>query len=350
MVSIEEISQRVEWVKGLTIVAIAVVILSTLFVVFFYRQFYELQWVIPIFFIILFGSLLLLLLLILKKIDGKVTRQNVELVRAKEQLEKYSKNLQFEVKKRTKELNKSNQELKEVNERLKSTDKMRQDFIAMVTHQLKNPLTPIHGYAEILLSEKFGKLNDKQKEAIEVIGKNEEQLHQLIDRILHVSRLESDGRLFHFRKIRLESIIEESVKELNDFAKEKNILLNLRISKKLPTIYGDREELKEVLNNLIHNAIKFTPETGKVMVKAEKKGKEIVVSIKDTGIGIPKAELKNIFQKFHRASASTDGEIQGTGLGLSICKTIIEAHKGKIWAESELGLGSSFYFSLPIKK
>ena len=221
----------------------------------------------------------------------------------------------------------------------------KDEFLAMITHELKTPLVPIQGYADILLGEHLGHLNKNQKERLEVIKSSSATLLQLISDLLDAQKLEL-GQL---------KIIKQSDNLKNTISKILTLMEPLAISNEIELVnhvktdiyaYYDEERLKQVLTNLIKNAFKATPKKGKVEIFAEDMRDEVKVSVKDNGIGLPKDALDKIFRKFYQVDTSSTRERGGSGLGLSICKGIIEAHGGKIWVESELGKGATFFFTL----
>jgi len=284
-----------------------------------------------------------------------------DLKKSKAELEKYSKNLEKDVAYRTKELNEKLKEiedtktatlnmmedLQEANEELKELDKAKSNFLNVISHELKTPLTAISAHLDVLdiLKSNLGKQEIKSLEAIK---RNEGQLKMLIGNILEVARMESNKFELNLGKMNLKSLINEIVKNLNVLAKQKGIEIKTEIGE-LPAITADRNRVKEIITNLISNAIKFT-EKGSIILKAKKQGRFVLVSVTDTGIGIPKEDINKLFQKFYQVDSSIGRRYGGTGLGLSITKQLVEAHGGKIWVKSTLGKGSTFSFTLPIKQ
>ncbi|MFQ6120952.1 MAG: ATP-binding protein, partial [Methanosarcinales archaeon] len=252
-------------------------------------------------------------------------------------LEESNIQLEQKVKERTKELEESNKKLKEL-------DKLKSDFISMVSHDLKTPLTAIKTSAQVL--ETLPEKNIQQKkEILKIIIRNVDRQARLVDDLLDLSRIESGRMELKMEPIALYDIIKCSIENIQQLADEKNIEINIDLPEELPKIIGDKDKLIQVLVNLLSNAVKFTQNYGKILVKAIAKEKNVEVRVKDTGIGIAKENINKIFDKFYRAN-TTSKKVSGTGLGLAICKGIIEAHGGKIWAESELGKGSNFIFTL----
>ncbi len=238
-------------------------------------------------------------------------------------------------------------------------NKMKSEFVSHVSHELRTPLTSIKGAARLLDRPQIGELNDKQRRLLRIIDDEGTRLTGLIDDLLELSRLESGLVRMKKEPESLREIARECIESLKSVADEKGLTLELLMSVDLPRILMDREQIRKVLANLLSNAIKFTPSGGKVQVAGravyssglEGETRSILnhleVRVIDTGIGIPPSHLGKVFEKFHMVDSSLTREIPGTGLGLSICKQIVEAHGGRIWAESTVGKGSCFTFVLP---
>jgi two-component system phosphate regulon sensor histidine kinase PhoR len=230
--------------------------------------------------------------------------------------------------------------------RLKDLERVRQDFAANVSHELRTPLTTIKGYAETLLE---GALKDEVAfQFVQVIKRHADRLAQIVEDLLTLSKIESKGFPLKMETIPVYELIGDCIDFLKESAQKK--MISLSRNEVLPSlaVYGDRHFLEQVLINLLDNAVKYTSEDGKVeILVTEKENKEILFLIKDDGIGIPKEELHRIFERFYRVDKGRSKDLGGTGLGLSIVKHIIQAHHGRIWAESQPGKGSSFYFTLP---
>lgn len=231
---------------------------------------------------------------------------------------------------------------------LKTLEKPKDDFFRVLTHELKSPLTPIQTYLPLLLSEKLGKLNKEQKDSLNVISKNINRLSFLILDVLTLSRLESKEIKFNFEDISVNKVVENVAKNLEWQAKEKNIEITTSFSQ-LPLIEGDSQRLSQVFHNLIENAIKFTPKKGRVHISTKKRGYSFIISIKDTGIGIPISKVHKIFEKFYQVDSGLARKYPGSGLGLTICQGIVKAHSGEIKVESKLKKGTTFNVILPYK-
>ncbi len=250
------------------------------------------------------------------------------------------KELERRVAERTHELEKLNEELKKLN-------KMKSDFISSVSHELRTPLTSIKGYASILMAGKLGDVLPAQKERLEKIDKHSNSLVHLINNLLDIARIESGKVQMEMKDIFIKEMLDSIVDIITPQIKEKNISLKINSKIKFDRIKVDPSQMERVFLNLLSNAVKFTPEKGMVTIDIEDKNDDAQFSIEDTGIGIPSQDIPKVFQEFFRADNAMDQKIKGSGLGLSLVKKIIEAHKGKIWFDSELGKGTRFTFTIP---
>lgn len=225
-------------------------------------------------------------------------------------------------------------------------EQMKQELIAIATHELRTPITGIKGYLDMILEGDTGKLGPDTQETIEEVVKINQRLADLVDDLLNVGRIEQ-GRI-EIKPVAMDiaKLIEEVVKELQIQAKEKN--LELRFEKhEMEQVKADTERTRQILINLIGNAIKYTP-TGSVTVTLGKNEHQVIVAVEDTGMGISPEGQKNLFEKFYRVKTEKTRVITGTGLGLWIVKQLVEKQGGKIWFESQEGKGSTFHFSLPM--
>jgi signal transduction histidine kinase len=224
------------------------------------------------------------------------------------------------------------------------------DFSASVTHELRSPLTSINMYIDLFFRGTAGSLNATQKEYLTIMKDSTKRLTAFINDLLDIAKIEQGKMTIKKQVFDLRPIILEMLNLIRPQAYEKKINLKLIIPSDLPKVLVDPDRTKQVITNLVSNAIKFTPEKGKVTVEArEAKSRYIQVSIIDTGMGIPKDKLRSVFEKFTQI---TEGKRQakgskGTGLGLTIAKGIVEKQGGKIWVESEPGKGTKFHFTLP---
>lgn len=232
-------------------------------------------------------------------------------------------------------------------EEAKKVEIAKDEFLAMITHELKTPLVPIQGYADILLGEHLGSLNKTQKERLEVIKSSSATLLQLISDLLDAQKLELGQLKIKKQTNNLKQTIEKTITAMMPQALEDEIELITPVKDDIYAYYDD-ERIGQVLTNLIKNAFRaISPKKGKVQILVEDMPNEARISVKDNGTGLPKDSLDKIFRKFYQVDTSTTREKGGSGLGLSICKGIVETHGGKISVESELGKGATFYFTLP---
>jgi len=237
-------------------------------------------------------------------------------------------------------------ELKEANLKLLEKDRLKDEYVTMVSHDLKSPLASIQSLLEVLLGGFAGPVDEKIKEILQRIGKKIEFLHHYTKDLLDLSRIRAEKNL-NLKIFNIKEVIDTAAEIAMPKTEGKKIQLNVEIAKQLLDIEADKELITYVFLNLIANAFKYTPSGGKVLVKVSQKNSSITVEVKDTGIGIPAQDLPHIFEEFFRAS-NVAKTTKGTGLGLSLVKYIIEKHGGNILLESEVGKGSSFRFTIPI--
>lgn len=226
--------------------------------------------------------------------------------------------------------------------KLKKIDKMKSDFFSLMSHELRTPLTSIKEGTTLLLEGLGGETNEKQKRLLRIIEEESNRLIDLVNSILDLAKMEAGMMTYNFVQADIVPLINKAVVETEPLAKSRNIKAELNISRGLPFTNIDIEKILYVLRNLIGNAVKFTPDGGQVRISARLTNGNLEVSVADTGPGIPKENLNIIFDKF-----KSFNNRNGTGLGLAIVKNIISAHRGKVWAESEPGQGSTFIFVLP---
>lgn len=234
---------------------------------------------------------------------------------------------------------------------IRRLERVRRDFVANVSHEFKTPLTAIQGFAETLLG---GALDDPQnrRKFLEIIRDHATRLSALTSDLLKLSRIEAGNVEMEMRAVSLPDLIAGCVETTRWKAEQKGLTLNVQCPPALPAVRGDASYLREALQNLLDNAVQYTLSGGRITVSsaASDAGAPagVVVTVEDTGIGIPQAEQGRIFERFYRVDAARSREAGGTGLGLAIAKHIVEAHGGRIWLESEVGRGSRFHFSVPL--
>jgi signal transduction histidine kinase len=231
---------------------------------------------------------------------------------------------------------------------LKENDEMKSEFISTASHELRTPLTVINSYIEMFEEGMLGELTDTQCEKIQIIRSQTEHMIRLVEDMLDTSRLESRKLKIHKSPIKIEEIAMKVLEELSRLAGLKEQTVSLTTEGNLSEMEGDERRIKQVFNNLLTNAIKYTPDKGKINVMIKDEPEQVRILISDDGIGIAKKDENKIFQKFFTGSGSSLTRESGRmGLGLAIAKGIVEAHEGSIWVESELGKGSTFVFTLP---
>ncbi len=227
---------------------------------------------------------------------------------------------------------------------------IRRDFAANISHELKTPVAAIRSVAETLLRGAKDDASVRDKFIVS-LHHEAERLSRVLQDLLDLLRFESGE--FHLQKkeLSLRTLCEDALQKFHDEIAQKNVAADINIEEGVPLVLADASAVEHVLRNLIDNAVKYTPEGGHIIVGArtETSGKKsMVVFVRDTGIGIPSVDLQRIFERFYRVDKARSRELGGTGLGLSIVKHLVEAHGGRVWAESQLNRGSSFYFSLPL--
>lgn len=231
---------------------------------------------------------------------------------------------------------------------LAQLNRLKDEFLSTVSHELKTPLTTIKGFISVILSGEVGPLNEQQTSFLTVTDQATNRLTHLISNLLDLSRLNGKVEM-EFAVISLEDLIRNSVSGMLIKAREKNISITSSFDKDLPPVYADVKWISQVVDNLLINAIKYSGPGARVSVSGSTKGQVAVVCIEDSGPGIPTEEQKLIFDKFYRGKTNAS-QVPGTGLGLAISKSVVEKHGGKIWLESKTGAGSRFLFALPIAK
>lgn len=243
-------------------------------------------------------------------------------------------------------------ELEKAYKKLQELDKLKSDFISTASHELKTPLTSIKSASSILLKEgkKKPEAGEQEKELLEIILRNVDRQARTVNDLLNLSRIEAGVVRMDKEKLDIANLAKEALSSFKLQMNEKNIKRSFTANHEPLYVWVDLEQIKRVLNNLVNNAVKFTPEGGRIDLKLQKEEDNVRLIVVDTGAGISKEDLDRIFDKFYRAASGKLHTKNGTGLGLSIARGIIEAHGGKIWAESIPGGGSSFYLTLPVSE
>ncbi len=287
---------------------------------------------------ILLGQALIdLQLLDRAQLDQAVTEQIIQLRSA---LQAANRTLEHRVEERTAELQKAL-------ERVSELSQLKANFVSNISHELRTPLTHIKGYIELLVSESLGAITDEQRHALQVSQQSTGRLETLIDDLIMFA-IASRGELsIKQENVDIQRLANLAVKSSANKAQERGVSLNAIIDEDLPPVQADMQKIAWVLNQLVDNGVKFTPSNGRVVVSVKREGENLViVSVTDTGIGIPSVHLEEIFEPFHQLDGSTTRRYGGTGLGLSLVRQIIEAHGSMLEVQSIEGRGSTFKFPL----
>jgi len=258
-----------------------------------------------------------------------------------ENLSNVSTSLADEVEQRT-------QELTEARDEAMSANKSKSEFVSIVSHELKLPMTSIKGYSDLMLSGVTGQLNENQTRFLTIIRNNVNRMATLVSDLADISRIESGNLRLEPREVPIWDVIDEVVTLTRTQVTQKNQTVTVDIPTELPKAWCDRNRIAQILTNLISNANKYTPEGGVIIVHAVLESNMIKIKVEDNGFGMTPEDQHKLFSNFFRSADDKVREAPGTGLGLSITKNLIELQGGKIWFESEFRKGTSFYFTVPI--
>lgn len=257
--------------------------------------------------------------------------------------------LERKVEERTRELRDTNEKLIESNIKIKESDRLKSEFMANMSHELRTPLNAIIGFSELLLDGIDGGINDLQKTDLTHIHDSGVHLLDIINDILDLSKIEAGKMDLVKEQVDLAGIIGGVASVAKTLLKGKEIKLAVRVDEDLPIITADNKRLKQIILNLMSNAAKFTEE-GEIAVRAERSGEEhVIISVKDSGIGIKEEDVPKVFEKFMQIDMSSTRNKGGTGLGMAITRRLVEMHGGSIWLESRLGVGTTFFVKLPVE-
>ncbi|MDH3215283.1 MAG: ATP-binding protein [Candidatus Krumholzibacteria bacterium] len=239
-----------------------------------------------------------------------------------------------------------NQNLQEVNRKLRQVDRMKTEFLANISHELRTPLSIIIAYSDSLRDP--GLPEEERLKFVEVVAENSSNLLKLINNLLDLSKLEISGQMLSMSLSHIHDVIKSIWPQMERLAAEKGIVLSFEPLGDIPVIYIDNNQIVRVIHCLVQNAIKFTDRGGCVKLCTTRRAKEVWVQITDTGVGIHADELDDVFETFHQVDGSSSRKKGGMGIGLALARHIVELHKGRLWVESELGIGSTFTVSLPL--
>jgi len=241
-------------------------------------------------------------------------------------------------------------EIQDKSRQLEVASRHKSEFLANMSHELRTPLNAIIGFTEVLEQEMFGPLNEKQKDYLADVRSSGTHLLTLINDILDLSKIEAGRVELEPDEFSLSEAIQNALTLVRERASRHGIALAADISAEVDTVVADQRKVKQILVNLLSNAVKFTPDGGRVEISARCDGGEVVVAVRDTGIGIAPEDQPRVFEEFQQVGKDPERSREGTGLGLTLAKRFVELHGGRIWVESELGKGSTFTFTIPLRQ
>jgi signal transduction histidine kinase len=229
---------------------------------------------------------------------------------------------------------------------LQEADRLKDELVQNVSHELRTPLTFIKGYVELLLEEDMGPINERQRESLSIVAEKTNSVTRLVSDIIFLEQIERES--LQLGEVHMADLARLALQGCEVTAAAAGIHLRLDAEAELPALMADRDRINQVFDNLLANAIKFSPTGGTITIRLRRQGAAVLASVADTGIGIPREQLHRVFERFYQVDGSATRRFGGAGVGLAIVKRIVEAHGGRIWVESELGKGSTFTFTLPI--
>ena len=273
----------------------------------------------------------------------------VSLKKSRGELQQWGEELERRVQERTAELEQRGQELADTNVRLEEMSRHKSQFLANMSHELRTPLNSIIGYTKLMLDGLEGDVNEEQKQDLQTVYNNSKHLLELINGLLDLSRIEAGKTVLNYEAFTISDLLSEAIPGMEQLAREKGLTLTYSVTPDIDNLYADKAKTKQVLINILGNAVKFTNE-GSVKLNVAETDSDLTFSVTDTGIGMKKEDLEAIFESFKQVGPAQIAGYEGTGLGLAISRQFIDMQGGKIWAESELGKGSTFTFTLPKKR
>jgi signal transduction histidine kinase len=242
-----------------------------------------------------------------------------------------------------------NDELGRLYQQLEATSRHKSEFLANMSHELRTPLNSVIGFSEVLRDQMFGELNAKQAQYVEVILSSGRHLLSLINDVLDLSKIEAGRLELETAHFDLATALQDTITLVSDRAARHGISLSLSVDGDIGAITADERKVKQVLLNLLSNGIKFTPEGGRVEVTAARSDGQVEIAVSDTGIGIAPEDQEVIFEEFRQVGSDYARKREGTGLGLTLAKRFVGLHGGRIWVASEVGKGSTFTFTIPVR-
>jgi len=241
------------------------------------------------------------------------------------------------------------QESADKGRQLEIASQHKSEFLANMSHELRTPLNAIIGFSEVLGERMFGELNEKQEEYLKDIHASGQHLLSLINDILDLSKIEAGRMELELTDFNLPATLDNALTLVRERAGRRGIAVGLTVDERLEEIRADERKVRQVVLNLLSNAIKFTPEGGRIEVRAVPMDGSVEVSVSDTGVGIAAEDQEEIFEEFRQVGTAAK-KVEGTGLGLALSRKFIELHGGRIWVESQIGAGSTFTFTVPIRR
>ncbi len=280
-----------------------------------------------------------------------VARDITERIENEKERAAYHENLEKMVVEKSRELNRSLEKLKLTNQRLVEANQHKNQFLSSMSHELRTPLNAIIGYSDLLGGKFYGELNDKQENFVTQIGESGKLLLTLINNLLDLSRIDAGKLTLVLEPIELKGFIDAIVDLIHNQIEKKKLQFQVHIHHNLTAVFGDREKIRQVILNLLSNAIKFTPPGGTIMLDVLRfNPNHIKIEVKDSGLGIDEEEQKQIFSEFHKRRQLWNNDIGGPGIGLALTQRLVEMHGGSIGVRSKKGVGSTFWFTLPLRR
>jgi signal transduction histidine kinase len=274
----------------------------------------------------------------------ELEQQNHDLIEVLGELEEKRE----ELERLNRELNDSNRELEEANAKLRELADLKEEFLAVTTHDLRSPLTVISGVISFFSSGRLGELTPEQQNMVAMMERNTQNLIELVNDLLDSAKIESGTLQLDLAPTEMPALVGEICEAMGTMAGERGVTVDCHFPDDLPRVTADRAKLRRVLVNLVSNAVKFTQKGGRVDIRGAREGRMIRVAVSDTGVGVPAEDLPRLFDKYEQASTRAPRRERGTGLGLYITRQLVELHGGEITVESEVGKGSTFSFTIPV--